>query len=72
LVRGVNTFLPESVAVLWARPVDADFHARYSALGAHLSLPPHQSCGASGAAARHAGCITRPLDLDAMAKPRVL
>ena len=31
-VRGVNAFLPESIAVLWAQPVDVEFHARYSAI----------------------------------------
>ncbi|BBP03642.1 tRNA pseudouridine synthase A [Sulfuriferula plumbiphila] len=31
-VRGVNSFLPDSVAVLWARTVPQDFHARFSAL----------------------------------------
>ena len=31
-VRGVNALLPDSVAVLWSRPVDAEFHARFSAL----------------------------------------
>lgn len=30
-VRGVNSYLPESVAVTWARKVDEEFHARYSA-----------------------------------------
>jgi len=30
-VRGVNGFLPESIAVLWAWRVPDDFHARYSA-----------------------------------------
>jgi tRNA pseudouridine38-40 synthase len=32
-VRGVNTFLPESVAVRWAHPVAQDFHARFLAYG---------------------------------------
>ncbi len=32
-VRGVNTFLPPSVAVRWAQPVSSDFHARFSATG---------------------------------------
>ena len=27
-VRGVNRFLPASIAVQWARPVGEDFHAR--------------------------------------------
>ena len=32
-VRGVNTFLPDSVAVRWAQQVPPDFHARFSAHG---------------------------------------
>jgi tRNA pseudouridine38-40 synthase len=32
-VRGVNTFLPPTVAVRWAKPVSDDFHARFSAYG---------------------------------------
>ena len=32
-VRGVNTFLPDAVAVRWAHPVPDDFHARFSAYG---------------------------------------
>ena len=31
-VRGANAMLPDSVAILWAQPVPAAFHARYSAL----------------------------------------
>ena len=30
-VMGTNANLPKSVAVLWAKPVSADFHARFSA-----------------------------------------
>ena len=30
-VRGVNALLPDAVAVLWAREVESEFHARYSA-----------------------------------------
>lgn len=30
-VRGVNTFLPDDIAVRWARVVDRDFSARFSA-----------------------------------------
>ena len=30
-VRGVNRFLPTSIAVQWARPVSEEFHARYGA-----------------------------------------
>lgn len=32
-VRGVNSHLPEGVAVRWAAPVDKAFHARFSARG---------------------------------------
>lgn len=32
-VRGVNSNLPEGVAIRWAQPVSDDFHARYSAIG---------------------------------------
>ena len=31
-VRGVNAYLPSSVRVEWARPVEDEFHARFSAL----------------------------------------
>ena len=34
-VRGVNTYLPPDVAVLWARVVDDDFHARFQARRRH-------------------------------------
>ena len=30
-VRGTNAFLPQSVAVQWARPMPEDFHARFGA-----------------------------------------
>ncbi len=30
-VTGVNTHLPGSISILWAKPVDQDFHARRSA-----------------------------------------
>jgi tRNA pseudouridine38-40 synthase len=32
---GTNANLPEDVNVLWVRPVERDFHARFSALGRH-------------------------------------
>ncbi|MBY0580039.1 MAG: tRNA pseudouridine(38-40) synthase TruA [Burkholderiales bacterium] len=31
-VRGVNSHLPQGIAVLWARPVADEFHARFSAI----------------------------------------
>src|SRR4051794_36046534 len=32
-VRGTNRFLPDDIAVQWARPASPDFDARFSALG---------------------------------------
>lgn len=32
-ILGANSNLPDTVCVLWVRPVPADFHARFSALG---------------------------------------
>lgn len=34
-VRGVNSFLPEGVAVLWAKEMADHFHARYCAVARH-------------------------------------
>ncbi|HEY9103412.1 tRNA pseudouridine(38-40) synthase TruA [Chitinimonas sp.] len=34
-VRGVNSFLPQGVAVLWAQQVSDDFHARFVATARH-------------------------------------
>jgi len=34
-VRGVNSFLPSSVAVQWSKAVDPRFHARFSATARH-------------------------------------
>ncbi len=31
-VMGVNTYLPDSISVLWAQLVNQDFHARFSAI----------------------------------------
>jgi tRNA pseudouridine38-40 synthase len=65
-VRGVNTFLPESVAVLWAHPVDADFHARYSALARTYRYRLINRPVRPALAARHAGWYHAPLDVALM------
>ena len=31
-LRGVNTYLPNDISLIWIKPVAADFHARFSAL----------------------------------------
>ena len=65
-VRGVNAFLPESIAVLWARPVDAQFHARYSAIARTYRYRLINRPVRPALAARHAGWYHAPLDVDAM------
>jgi tRNA pseudouridine38-40 synthase len=65
-VRGANAFLPDSVAVLWSRPVDDEFHARFSAVSRRyvylLFNHPVRPALLSG----KAGWFHLPLDLEAM------
>ncbi|MGE5639966.1 MAG: tRNA pseudouridine(38-40) synthase TruA, partial [Clostridia bacterium] len=65
-VRGTNAMLPESLAVLWAKRVPGEFHARYSARSRTyryvlVNRPVRAALGA-----RHAGWFHHPLDLEAM------
>ena len=65
-VRGVNAFLPESIAVLWARPVDGEFHARYGAIARTYRYQLINRPVRPALAARHAGWYHAPLEVDAM------
>jgi tRNA pseudouridine38-40 synthase len=65
-VRGVNSHLPESVAVLWARAVSADFHARYSAVSRTYRYELLNRPVRPALAAGHAGWYHAPLDVGAM------
>ena len=65
-VRGVNAFLPDSVAVLWARPVDAEFHARYSAIARTYRYRLVNRPVRPALAARHVGWYHATLDVAAM------
>jgi tRNA pseudouridine38-40 synthase len=61
-VRGVNRFLPRSVAVRWSLPVGEEFHARYGATSRRydywlLNDPVRQPL-----AERRVGWVFRPLD----------
>lgn len=65
-VRGANAMLPPGVAVLWAKPVREDFHARFGALERayryvllNHSVRPALSTG-------RVGWVHGSLDLDAM------
>ncbi len=65
-VRGTNRYLPKDIAVQWCRFPEADFHARYSALGRRyvyllLEAPVRPSIE-QGAA----GWVFRPLQQQAM------
>lgn len=66
-VRGVNAHLPAAVAVRWARPVAADFHARFSALGRRYRYLLLNRGERPGLMAARVGWFHRPLDADAMA-----
>lgn len=65
-VRGVNAFLPESVAVLWAHEVAAEFHARFSALARTYRYRLINRPVRPAITARHAGWYHAPLDVAAM------
>lgn len=65
-VRGVNTFLPPAVAVRWAQPVAAEFHARFSAFGRcyrYILINRPQRMGVWHG---RAGWYHHPLDAEAM------
>lgn len=65
-VRGLNSLLPESIAIQWAKPVTTEFHARFSALSRAytyviLNAPVRQPLWAG-----RAGWCFRPLDVELM------
>jgi tRNA pseudouridine38-40 synthase len=66
-VRGVNTYLPDSIAVHWARMVSEAFHARSKAVGRHYTYLLLNRRQRPGVYARHIGWYHRPLDAEAMA-----
>jgi len=65
-LRGVNRYLPESVAVQWAQPVADDFHARYSARARHYEYWILNRAVRAPLLARRVGWVHRPLDVAAM------
>lgn len=65
-VRGVNALLPDSVAVLWSREVDGQFHARYSALSRTYRYQLLNRAVRPALAATHAGWFHLPLDVQSM------
>ena len=65
-VRGVNRFLPPSVAVRWGHIVNNDFHARYGAYRRRYDYWIVNAPVRSPLAHQRAGWVFRPIDEDAM------
>ncbi len=65
-VRGTNSKLPPEVAVLWAEPVDAAFHARFAATARHYTYLLANRPVRPAVLGRRVGWYHRPLDVSAM------
>ncbi|GAB5095403.1 tRNA pseudouridine(38-40) synthase TruA [Caballeronia sp. GAWG1-1] len=65
-VRGTNAFLPETIAVQWAKPMPADFHARFSAFERTYYYVLYINAVRSPMLAKRAGWVHTPLDVGAM------
>jgi tRNA pseudouridine38-40 synthase len=65
-VRGVNSHLPPQVAVRWAQPVGADFHARFSARARRYRYVLLNRPVRPALLAGRVGWYHHPLDVDAM------
>ena len=65
-VRGVNALLPDALAVLWAQPVEAQFHARYAARSRTYRYVLLNRPVRPALAARHVGWFHAPLQIAAM------
>jgi tRNA pseudouridine38-40 synthase len=71
-VRGVNRYLPPAAAVRWARPVPADFHARFSAISRTYDYWILNDPVRSPLHRGRAGWVFRPLDEVAMGEAAAL
>ena len=65
-VRGVNANLPDDVAVLWAKAVAPDFHARFDARERHYTYLLLARAARPGLSAGRLGWYHRSLDVAAM------
>ncbi len=65
-VRGVNAHLPPDIAVRWAQPVAAEFHARFAATARHYTYLLVQRAARPALLAGRVGWYHRPLDVAAM------
>jgi tRNA pseudouridine38-40 synthase len=65
-VRGTNRYLPADIAVQWAHPVPAGFHARASAVARRYAYIVLESAVRPSLESRRSGWVFRPLDAQAM------
>ncbi len=65
-VRGTNSFLPDNIAVQWARKVPASFHARASARSRRYAYIVLESPVRPSVDAGQVGWVFRPLALEPM------
>lgn len=65
-VYGVNTQLPDEVRVVWAKAVQPDFHARFSALARTYRYVIHSAAIKPACMAQFVTWTTYSLDMDAM------
>jgi tRNA pseudouridine38-40 synthase len=63
---GINSGLPRTVAVLWAKPVSDDFHARYAAVARHYRYTILNRAVRPALDARFVTWERLPLDVQAM------
>src|SRR5262245_29175659 len=65
-VRGVNSLLPDGIAVQWANPVPDDFHARYSAVSRTYRYVLYSHAVRPALLAGRVGWFHLPLDIEKM------
>ena len=65
-MMGCNSLLPASAAVRWVKPIDADFHARYSASSRRYRYRILNRAARPGLMGRFLTWERRALDADAM------
>lgn len=65
-VRGVNSFLPNSVAVRWAVEVESEFHARFSAISRSYRYVLFNNSVRPALLSARVGWFHRPLDACSM------
>ena len=71
-VRGVNTYLPPTIRILWSTVVDDEFHARFSARSRTYRYLLLNDSVEAGIMRRQVGWFHLPLNVDAMRRAAAL